>query len=483
MSNEEQDSPHHVVIVGGGFAGLRLAKELASNSKKPEFNVTLIDKRNFHLFQPMLYQVATCILPSSNIATPLRQIVGQYKNMLVLNGKVIDIDPEQKKVILSDEEFHYDTLVVATGVRENYFGNDHWHEFAPGLKTPEEAKDIRRKILLAFEIAERHPDPEVKEAWMRFVVVGGGPTGVELSGAIGELAHHTLAKEFKNIDPRETEVLLIEAADRILQPFHPKLSQSATKSLQKLGVTVRTNTMVTDVHKNGMTIKSGDKTEEIQAKTILWAAGVKGSALGEVLAKRAGCELDRAGRVKVESDCTIPNHDDIFVLGDLAHFTSKKGTMVPGVATAAIQQGAYLAKLLRARQKGKTVRPFKYLDKGSMAIIGKYHAVVQMGKIRLTGTIACLIWAFIHILYLVGFGNRFVVCINWLYFFLNYKRGVRLILGDDAYHLIEEDSLTPKPIIDPPESKNPTDTQTDASPPETDSASAPAQPAPSDASA
>ena len=441
----QASTPHHVVIVGGGFAGLNLAKGLASNAKNSLFKVTLIDIRNFHTFQPLLFQVATGLVPPSTIAVALRKVLGRYKNMTVLNGKVVDIQPDQKKVVLADEEFNYDSLVVCTGVSHDYFGKDHWRDFASGLKTLEEAVDIRRRLLLSFETAERHPDPETKKALMRFVIVGAGPTGVELAGSIAELAHNTLNKDFKHIDSNQTEVILVEAAERVLMPFHPSLSEVAKKSLEKLGVTVLTKTFVTDVRKDGITIKRDDKTEEIPSKTILWAAGVKASVLGKILAERTGAELDRVGRVKVNPDLTVAKRTDIYVLGDLAHCAQADGSMVPGVATAAIQQGGYLAKSLKARIQGKPVTPYKYWNKGSLATIGKLDAVAQIGKFRVGGALASLLWAVVHIMYLIGFGNRYVVMTLWTFFLFSNQRGVRLITGKDAYHLIEAKHVVTQP--------------------------------------
>ncbi|HEY9664775.1 MAG TPA: NAD(P)/FAD-dependent oxidoreductase, partial [Allocoleopsis sp.] len=339
-ANSSQASTlHRVVIVGGGFGGLYAAKALG---KAKEIEVTLVDKRNFHLFQPLLYQVATGKLSPGDISSPLRAILSHYRQVKVLMDEVVDIDPDQHQVNLQSGTLPYDTLIVATGVSHHYFGNDQWAESAPGLKTIEDALDMRRRIFQSFEIAEKEPDPATRQAWLTFVVVGGGPTGVELAGALADLAHTVLINEFRSIDTTETQILLLEGLDRILPPYPPDLSAKAAHSLERLGVTVRTQTLVTDIRDDRVTVRQGEHTETIQAKTILWAAGVRASAMGQVLAKRTGAELDRSGRVIVNPDLSVPDYPDIFVVGDLAHYAHQDNKPLPGVAPVAMQQGAYV---------------------------------------------------------------------------------------------------------------------------------------------
>ena len=330
-----------VVILGGGFGGLSAAQKL----KHAPVDVTLIDRCNFHLFQPLLYQVATGSLSPANISGPLRQVLKHNKNTTVVLGEAVDIDPQKHQVILSDGAIGYDTLIVATGSSHQYFGHDEWEKFAPGLKTIEDATDMRSRILLAFEAAERETDPEKLKEWMTFVIVGAGPTGAELAGALGEIANDTLKHDFRRINPTEAQIILVEGTDRVLPTYPPKLSEAARKMLERLKVTVRTGAMVTDVKAHSVTIKSGDHSEIIPTRTILWAAGVLASPLGLALAKRLGVKTDRAGRVIVDPDMTIPGHPEIFVIGDLSSFTHQTGKPLPGVAQPAIQQGRYVAKV------------------------------------------------------------------------------------------------------------------------------------------
>jgi NADH dehydrogenase len=418
---------HHVVIVGGGFGGLYAAKALGRGS----VSVTVVDKRNFHLFQPLLYQVATGGLSPGDIASPLRAVLSRYKNVWVLTAEVIDIDPAGRRLILCDGEIDYDTLIVATGVSHSYFDHDEWESVAPGLKTVENALDMRRRIFLAFEAAEREPVPEQRRAWMTFVVVGGGPTGVELAGALGELAHSTLKNDFRRIRPAETRILLLEGTDRILPTYPPQLSVKAEVALVRLGVTVRTRTLVTDVRENMVTMRHGDQVEHVQAQTILWAAGVKASLMGRVLVERTDAQLDRAGRVLVGPDLTIPGHPNVFVIGDLACFTHQAGKPLPGIAPVAMQQGRYVANLITVRLKGKSLPPFRYRDKGSLAVIGRNAAVANFGVLRFNGFLAWLVWVFVHILYLIEFDNKLLVLIQWAWNYFTRKRGARLITGED----------------------------------------------------
>ncbi|HCF29656.1 MAG TPA: FAD-dependent oxidoreductase [Cyanobacteria bacterium UBA11049] len=427
-NTDKNQAPHQVVIIGGGFGGLYAAKALG----KKQVRVTLVDKRNFHLFQPLLYQVATGTLSPADISSPLRSVVNGNKNTKVLMGEVVDIDPEQQKVILQNEELTYDSLIVATGVSHYYFGNDEWATVAPGLKTVEDALEMRRRIFLAFEAAEKESDPEKRRAWLTFVIVGGGPTGVELAGAIAELAYTTLKKDFRNIDTTETKILLLEGMDRILPPYPPELSAIAAASLQRLGVTIQTKTLVTNIADRIVTTRQGDRTEQIPAQTVLWAAGVKASPMGEVLAKRTGVQLDRAGRVIVEPDLSIANYPNIFVIGDLAHFSHQNDKPLPGVAPVAIQEGQYIAKLIQQRLKGENLPPFSYLDRGSLAVIGQNAAVVDLGFIKFSGIIAWLFWVFIHIYYLIEFDNKLVVIVQWGWNYFTRKRGARLITGESS---------------------------------------------------
>ncbi|MDM9382317.1 NAD(P)/FAD-dependent oxidoreductase [Chlorogloeopsis sp. ULAP01] len=429
MVNEvENQPPHQVVIVGGGFGGLYTAKALNSDN----INVTLIDKRNFHLFQPLLYQVATGTLSPADISSPLRSVLSKSKNTKVLLGEVYDIDPQAQKVFMGSETIPYDTLIIATGAKHSYFGKDDWETFAPGLKTVEDAIEMRRRIFMAFEAAEKETDPQLRRAWLTFVVVGGGPTGVELAGAIAELAYHTMKEDFRNIDTTEAQVLLLEGLDRLLPPFAPELSAQAEASLQNLGVTVQTKTLVTNIEDDIVTIKQDDEITQIHAKTVLWAAGVKASPLGKVLAQRINVECDRAGRVIVEPDLSVKDYPNIFVIGDLAHFAHQNGKPLPGVAPVAMQQGEYVASLVKQRLQGKTVPRFYYVDRGSLAVIGQNSAVVDLGFMKLTGFVAWLVWLLIHIYFLIEFDNKLVVMIQWGWNYFTRKRGARLITGKEA---------------------------------------------------
>lgn len=420
----KQTSVPHIVIVGGGFGGLYAAKSL----KDAPVKITLIDKRNFHLFQPLLYQVATGTLSPADIASPLRVVLSKHKNTQVLLDKVVDIDPEAKKVYLENrDELDYDALIVATGVSHHYFGNDQWQDDAPGLKTVEDALEMRRRIFLAFEAAEKEPDPEKRKALLNFVVVGGGPTGVELAGAIAEICHQSVKDDFRDIDTTQATVLLFEGMDRILPPYPEKSSAQAQQALEKLGVEVQTKTLVTNIADNSVTFRQGEETKTINAHTILWAAGVKASFMGKVLADRTGVELDRAGRVMVEPDLSIKNHSDIFVIGDLANFAHQGDRPLPGVAPVAMKEGEYVAKLILKRAEGKTLAPFAYQDFGSMAVIGQNKAVANLNFGRFSGFIAWIIWVFAHIYYLIEFDNKLIVMIQWAWNYITLGRGARLI--------------------------------------------------------
>lgn len=436
------DAPHQVVIVGGGFGGLYAAKALA----KANVNVTLIDKRNFHLFQPLLYQVATGTLSPADISSPLRSVLSKSKNTKVLLGEVNDIDPTAQKVMVGAEAIPYDTLIVATGAKHSYFGKDNWETFAPGLKTVEDAIEMRRRIFMAFEAAEKEKDPVKRQAWLTFVIVGGGPTGVELAGAIAELAHKTLKEDFRNIDTSEARILLLEGLDRVLPPFAPELSQEAEASLKALGVDVQTKTLVTNIENDIVTIKQGEEVKEIGAKTVLWAAGVKASAMGKVLIEKTGAESDRAGRVMVEPDLSINGHPNIFVVGDLAHFAHQNGKPLPGVAPVAMQEGQYVAKLIQKRLQGKTLPQFNYNDHGSLAIIGQHAAVVDLGFFKLKGVFAWLFWLLIHIYFLIEFDNKLVVMIQWAWNYLTRNRGARLITGKETFVPVENNNSHYTPV-------------------------------------
>jgi len=434
MVNSLDNNPiHQVVIVGGGFGGLYAAKTLA----KTAVNVTLIDKRNFHLFQPLLYQVATGALSPADISSPLRSVLSKSKNTKVLLGEVNNIDPEAQKVIVGNEAIRYDTLIVATGAKHSYFGKDNWEEFAPGLKTVEDAIEMRRRIFMAFEAAEKETDPEKRRAWLTFVIVGGGPTGVELAGAIAELANQTLKEDFRNIDTSEAQILLLEGLDRILPPFAPELSQEAEASLTRLGVVVQTKTLVTNIENDIVTLKQGDEVKEIASKTVLWAAGVKASAMGKVLTERTAAECDRAGRVIVEPDLSIKGYPNIFVIGDLANFSHQNGKPLPGVAPVAKQEGEYVAELIQKRLVGQTLPAFTYVDRGSLAMIGQNSAVVDLGFLKLKGFFAWAFWLLIHIYFLIEFNNKLVVMIQWAWNYFTRNRGARLITGQESVTQLE----------------------------------------------
>lgn len=438
MTIETTDAPaaHHVVIVGGGFGGLHTALSLGTANVK----VTLIDKRNFHLFQPLLYQVATGGLSPAEISSPLRSILKHNKNTTVLMGQVEDIDPVAQRVFLNHGQIDYDTLIVATGVSHHYFGNDHWATTAPGLKTVEDALEMRRRIFVAFEAAEKETDPEKRQALLTFVVIGGGPTGVELAGAIAELAHSTLKQDFRNINTADARVLLLEGMDRVLPPYPPELSATAAVSLAELGVEVRTKTLVTNIADHTVTMRQGEEIETIQARTILWAAGVKASAMGKIVAERTGAELDRVGRLMVESDLSIKGYPNIFALGDLANFTTEEGKPLPGVAPVATQEGKYVAQLIRKRLAGKSLPAFKYFNAGSLSVIGRHSAVADFGSMRMSGFFAWLIWVFVHIYYLIEFDNKLVVFIQWTWSYFTRKRGARLITGEESSGRVNVDA-------------------------------------------
>jgi NADH:ubiquinone reductase (H+-translocating) len=422
---------HQVVVIGGGFGGLYATQCLKSVPVK----VTLIDRRNFHLFQPLLYQVATGWLSPANIAATLRATLKRQKNTHVLLAEAIDIDVEARRVLLDSSYLSYDTLIVATGSRHHYFGNDHWEAFAPGLKTVEDATEIRRRIFCAFEAAERETDAEQLIALLTFVIVGGGPTGVELAGALGEIANDTLKHDFRNIDPSKARILLIEGSDRILPSYPPELAYHAEMFLNKLGVTVRNQALVTDIKLRLVTVKHGNTLETVPCRTVIWAAGVQASSLGKVIAQATGAKLDRSGRVLVEPDLTVRGHPEIFVIGDLANYGHQTGNPLPGTAPVAIQQGRYVAKVIHNRVTGASPPAFRYRDRGAMAIIGRASAVADLGKLQFSGFLAWLAWLFVHLMQLIEFENKVLVLIQWGWYYFSRNRAARLITGNDCANL------------------------------------------------
>jgi NADH:ubiquinone reductase (H+-translocating) len=435
--------PHKVAIVGGGFGGLYTAKSLGN----APVEVTLVDKRNFHLFQPLLYQVATGNLSPADISSPLRLVLRHNKNAKVLLDEVVDVDPDRQKLVLNHKEIDYDTLIIATGVSHHYFGNDTWQDIAPGLKTIEDAIAIRHHIFMAFEAAEKETDPIKRQAYLTFVIAGGGPTGVELAGAIAEIAHSSLKHDFRNIDTASTRILLVEGLDRILPPYPPELSAKAEESLTNLGVTILTKTMVTDITDGSVTIKQGEQTSQIPTKNVLWAAGVKASAMGKTLAQKTGVELDRVGRVMVEPDMSIANYPNIFVIGDLANFSHQGDKPLPGVAPVAMDQGKYVAKLIEKRLQGNTIEAFSYVDKGSLAVIGQNAAVANIAGFKLSGIIAWFIWIFAHIYYLIEFDNKLIVTIQWGWNYITRGRGARLITGEGLSKKEEQNATESRDFV------------------------------------
>jgi NADH:ubiquinone reductase (H+-translocating) len=419
---------HRVVIVGGGFGGLYAAKAFG----KADVDVTLLDRRNFHLFQPLLYQVATGELSPADVAFPLRAVLRGKKNTRVLMAEAVDVDPVRRVLLANDgSEIAYDSLVVATGAKNHYFGSDHWAEFAPGLKSLEDATRIRHRILYAFEQAEKEPDPAKRQAWLTFVVVGAGPTGVELAGALGEIANDTLRGDFRSIHPEESRILLLDGAPRVLTPFEPDLSEKAESSLIRLGVRSLLNVRVVGVDRHGVRVQGPQGEQYIESRTVLWAAGVAAAGFGKVLADRTGGEIDRSGRVIVDQRCNIPGHPEIYVIGDAALFSGPDGKPLPGVAPTAMQQGRYVASAITKRIRNESVPEFRYHDKGSLAVIGRARGVAQFGgKLRFSGLVAWLLWLFVHLMYLVTFQNRLIVFIRWGFNYFTYNRGARLITGD-----------------------------------------------------
>ncbi len=427
---------HRVVILGGGFGGLNAAQKL----KRAPVDVTLIDRRNFHLFQPLMYQVATGSLSPGEIAAPLRGVLSRQKNTQVLLGEAADIDPDAKRVILRDGAvFPYDSLIVATGSQTSYYGKEEWREWAPSLKSIEEATAIRHKILYAFECAERSATEQEARAWLTFVIVGAGATGMELAGALAEIANETLKNDFRRINPREARIILMEGGERVLNNFPEDLSSKAEMLVSRLGVDVKKGVMVTCIDADGVTYKSGQESKSLIAKTVLWAGGVTTNLFGRKLAERTKSETDRSGRIKVSPDLTVSGYPDIFIVGDLALSLGEDGKPLPGVAQVAIQGGAYAAKTIRARQKGKKdTKPFHYFNKGDMAVIGRAAAVANIFGFHLAGLFAWLTWLFVHLIYIVEFQSRVLVFVQWGFEYLTFSRGARLITGVAATDSLEK---------------------------------------------
>ncbi len=409
-----------VVIVGGGFAGINAAKILGNRG---DIEITLIDRKNYHLFQPLLYQVAMAALGEGDIAAPLRNMLADYQNITVFKGIVTGVDVENKIVHTDFREIPYDYLILACGVQHHYFGHNEWEENAPGLKTLAQAKEIRRRVMEAYEKAERTTDPVERKKLLTFVIVGGGPTGVELAGSIGEMSRYTLSKFYRNIDPKLTRIFIVEAAPRILGSFAPELASKATRSLEKLGVQVWTSSMVSEVDENGVQIGN----ERIEAATVLWAAGVTAIGIGKTM----GVELDRIGRIIVGEDLSIPSHPEIFVGGDLAHFSLENGNALPGLAPVALQQGRAIGKNILCDLKSKSRKAFRYMDKGQMATIGKNKAIVQFGGIKFDGIAAWFTWLLVHIYFLTSFRHRVFVLLQWGWSYFTFSYGARLIVNKE----------------------------------------------------
>ncbi len=418
----EQHS-HRVVIVGGGFGGINVAMALA----RAPVEITLVDRNNYHLFQPLLYQVATGGLSPANIAAPLRSILRRQRNVRVRQEEVVGFDLQRRLVRFEQGTFEYDTLVVAAGAWHSYFGHDEWARFAPGLKTIDDATEIRARLLAAFERAEWETDLDARRRLLTFAIIGAGPTGVELAGALAELARYTLKHDFRNINPGDARILLVDAAPRVLGAYPEPLSERAADSLTRLGVTVLTGASVEHLDSDGVLVKVGEATERIETENILWAAGVQAASLAQVLAAASGAPTDRVGRIMVTPQLALPGHDDVYVIGDIAHTVGKDGKPLPGVAPVAIQQGKYVARSIARKLKRKPIEPFKYRDYGSLATIGRKSAVAQLGRFRFTGYVAWLMWLFIHLMQLVQFENRVLVFMQWFWNYITWGRSARLI--------------------------------------------------------
>ncbi len=425
MPVESRSHDFHVVVIGGGFGGLNAVRELAGAPVR----VTLVDRRNYHLFQPLLYQVAMGELSPANISAPLRSILRRQRNCEVYMDEVIDFDPEQRRVIMAGGHLTYDVLVLAAGARTSYFGNSEWPKVAPGLKSIEDATEIRRRVLTAFELAERERDPERRQKLLTFVVVGAGPTGVELAGTLAEMARFTLKNDFRNIDPSNARILLVDMG-RVLSPYPEDLSARAARDLERIGVTIRTGARVQNITEDHVVLEVDGQQETIPCRTVLWAAGVQASPLAKKLAERTGALTDRAGRIQVQPDLTLPNHPEIFAIGDLAVLNDEKGKPLPGIAPVAIQQGRYVARAIRARLAGRKIEPFRYRDYGMMATVGRASAIALIGGRKFKGFIAWVLWLFIHLMQIVRFQNRILVLIQWAWNYLTFNRSARLITSE-----------------------------------------------------
>lgn len=417
---------HRVVIVGGGFAGMNAAMSL----KRAPVDVILIDRRNFHLFQPLLYQVATGGLSPANIAAPLRWILSRQKNCEVMLSEVVGFDLDQQRVLTTHGDVPYDTLIVAAGSRHSYFGNDEWAQYAPGLKTIEDATDIRRRVYSAFEQAETEQNPEERRALLNFAIVGGGPTGVELAGALAEIARHSLKHDFRQIDPSEASITLVEGGNRVLGSFPEDLSAKALATLERLGVHIRSGTLVTAIDAEGIEMKSPTGVERWPTRTVLWAAGVKASPLSKALASSCCAELDRAGRMIVEKDFSLAGRPNVFVLGDMSSYSHQGGKPLPGVAQPAIQQGRFVAKLIKAKLTGKKLPEFHYRDLGNLATIGRSAAVADIKGVHFSGILAWWLWLLVHLMHIANFRNRLLVLTQWSWNYFTHDRSARLITGD-----------------------------------------------------
>jgi len=445
---QEPARRHQVVVVGGGFGGLNVTHALAH----ADVDVTLVDRTNHHLFQPLLYQVAAGILPPGLIAPAIRSVIKKQANARALLADVHDLDLD-RKIVSAEEpdgrplELHYDTLVVAAGATHSYFGRDEWAEFAPGMKTVEDARHLRDRILLAFEMAELATDPAERAEWLTFVVIGAGPTGVELVGQVAELAHTVLPRDYRSVDTREARILLLEGAPSVLPPFTEKLQRYTHERLEKMGVEIRTGTLAVGMDDRSVTVKGPDGEETIRTRTRIWAAGVQASPLAKLLAERSGAETDRAGRIAVNPDCTLPGHPEVFAIGDMVSLNK-----LPGVAQPAMQEGKYVGKVIKGRLAGDgRVEPFKYFDKGSMATIGYRAAVADAFGMKVTGLLAYLMWGFIHVLYLIGWGNRIGTLYTWMRALVFSKsRGHRIITFEQAHEqAVQHAAPTARPADSP----------------------------------
>jgi len=423
----QKSDKHRVVIIGGGFGGLWTARSL----RRADVNIVLVDKRNFHLFQPLLYQVATGGLSSADIASPLRGILSRQQNISVVLGEMIGIDFKSQQAVLNDNRLKYDSLVVATGSENHYFGNNHWETVAPGLKTIEDARSIRNRIFTAFEKAEKEQNRVERRRLMTFVIIGGGPTGVELAGALAEIARITLRDNFRFIDPAEARIILLEGVPEILTTYHPELRAKAQHSLEILGVQITTGAFAEEIDDAGVTVLAGEKKYRLESRTVLWAAGVKPSPVAKLLVVDKN-QLDKSGRVVVNQDLTLPGHPNVYVIGDLSCATDKSGRPLPGIAPVAMSQGKYVARHIIGRIKNRPVKPYRYRDRGNMAVLGRAAGIADLGWARFSGYPAWLLWLFVHLMYLVEFDNRLIVFIQWAWNYFTRNRGARLITHDDS---------------------------------------------------